>query len=105
MLSSHYKAFKQTAAALNAAVQRILYNKTREVAEGVPPPPRRRMTFLDHVLRSKEGTNMSPRELNDELKTFLFVGSTTSMDFMSFVALVFAMYPDVQRKVHQVRNA
>ena len=102
MLSSRHKAFKQTAAALNAMVQRILQQKVREVSEGVPPPPRRRMAFLDHVLRSAESANMSPEELVDELKTFLFAGSTTSMDFMSFVALVLAMYPDVQSKVHEV---
>lgn len=104
-LSSRYKTYKQTALAMNAMVTDILHFKMDEVSRGVPPPPRRRMAFLDHVLRSAESANMSRDEMRDELKTFLFAGSTTSMDFLSLVALMFSMHPDVQRKVQQVSAA
>ncbi|KAK3913200.1 Cytochrome P450 4C1 [Frankliniella fusca] len=100
-LSSRYKAYKETASAMNDLVERILRAKTEEVARGDPAPPRRRMAFLDHVLRSPEATRMSGDELRDELKTFLFAGSTTSMDYLSLVALTFTMYPEVQARVHQ----
>ncbi|KAJ1525084.1 hypothetical protein ONE63_009927 [Megalurothrips usitatus] len=100
-LCSRYDAFMRTAAALNTKVSRILLAKAKDVVNGVPPPPRRRMAFLDHVLRSEESASMSRSELRDELKTFLFAGSTTSMDFLSMVALMFTMYPDVQTRVQQ----
>ncbi|KAE8748325.1 Cytochrome P450 CYP4 [Frankliniella occidentalis] len=100
-LCSRYKAYNETASTMNEMVTRILHTKSAEVSRGDPAPPRRRMAFLDHVLRSSEGANMSGDELRDELKTFLFAGSTTSMDFLSLVALALTMFPDIQSRVQQ----
>ncbi|KAJ1521338.1 hypothetical protein ONE63_003014 [Megalurothrips usitatus] len=101
LLSNQAEKFMRTAAAMESMVCRVLNAKTAELSAGLPPPPRRRMAFLDHMLRSKESEVMSRAELRDELKTFLFVGSSTSMDLMSLITLAMAMYGDVQRRVHQ----
>ncbi|KAE8749447.1 Cytochrome P450 CYP4 [Frankliniella occidentalis] len=101
LFSDQAEPFFRTSETMNRMVSRVLTDKTAEVARGEAPPPRRRMSFLDHVLRSKEGGLLSSDELREELKTFLFVGASTSMDYLSLMAYILSYFPDVQRKVQE----
>ncbi|KAK3925477.1 Cytochrome P450 4C1 [Frankliniella fusca] len=101
LLSAQAEPYFRTSRIMDQMVKRVLEDKLGEVARGEAPPPRRRMAFLDHVLRSQEGGLMSSDELREELKTFLFVGASTSMDYLSLMAYILSYFPDVQRKVHE----
>ncbi|KAK3928747.1 Cytochrome P450 4V2 [Frankliniella fusca] len=102
LLSPHYEQHKRAEEDMDTLVLRVLAARRAQVSRGgAPAPPRRRMAFLDHVLRSEEAHAMSEAELRAELKTLLFAGSATSMDFLSYLTVVLTILPDVQARLQQ----
>ncbi|KAE8737560.1 Cytochrome P450 CYP4, partial [Frankliniella occidentalis] len=105
LLCPRHEQHKRAKDDMDAIVSRVLAVKGAELAAGAPAPPRRRMAFLDHVLRSPDAKAMSEPELRAELKTLLFAGSATSMDFLSYLSVVLTILPDVQARLQQEVDA
>ncbi|XP_034234916.1 cytochrome P450 4C1-like [Thrips palmi] len=104
-LSSWYERYYQVVEGGTNFADKVLTQKTQMLQQTAPTTPapaaHRRQTFLDTFLSSTEASVLTRAELLDELKTMLFAGIGTSMDFQSMFLLCMSLYPDMQRKVQQ----
>ncbi|XP_034234291.1 cytochrome P450 4V2-like [Thrips palmi] len=102
LLSPEYGRFQRVVAGMTNFANRVLTQKMQKLQHiAAAPPTKRRQTFLDKFLSSSEANVLTRGELLDELKTLLFGGVGTSMDFQTLFMLSMALNQGVQRKVQQ----
>ncbi|XP_055643108.1 cytochrome P450 4c21-like [Toxorhynchites rutilus septentrionalis] len=62
---------------------------------------RRPQIFVDQLLELHEGNKLEDIEVNDNVYTIIVAGSDTSGTELGYAALMLALYPDIQEKVHR----
>ena len=60
----------------------------------------RRKAFLDLLLSSEEGAQLTDEDVAEEVDTFMFEGHDTTTSGIVWTMFNIARFPDVQRKVH-----
>ncbi|XP_034234089.1 cytochrome P450 4g15-like [Thrips palmi] len=101
-LSSEYDRFNLVVAGMTNFAYRVLTQKMQKQQHTTTTSSlHRRQTFLDTFLSSSEASVLTRGELLDELKTLLFAGVGTSMDFQTLFMLCMSLNQGVQRKVQQ----
>lgn len=68
-------------------------------------PESKRLAFLDQVLASDASAALSEDDIKEELRTLIWAGSTTTTDYLSFFFIAMSLLPDIQSKIHEVRNS
>ncbi|KAK3919389.1 Cytochrome P450 4C1 [Frankliniella fusca] len=101
-LDANYAKYRRINQVYDKLINDVLKNKM-EGGSGTNKhtPTGRRKAFLDHVLGSESGRQLTRDELYGELKTMLAASFVTSMDSLSIQLLVLSILPEHQIRIQQ----
>ncbi|XP_038611293.1 cytochrome P450 4V2 [Tachyglossus aculeatus] len=109
LLFQEGREHRQNLRVLHEFTDRVIAERSRELEQsrqvalkGPGSPRPRRRAFLDLLLETKDdaGNGLSPRDVREEVDTFMFEGHDTTAAAMSFVLFLLGSCPDAQRKVN-----